>query len=117
VPTGEIVDLRASAEIHPFNYTSERPIKESLAAVDLCGKGGVGIDNCFLFDQPESPEAPTVGPAQVVWTSPATGIRLKVHTNQPAIQLYNGLHFDGSQETQVGKVEKYGTLAIEPQAW
>jgi aldose 1-epimerase len=115
IPTGEVPDVTAGE--HPFNFTSARPLKDSLGALGLCGTGSVGIDNCFVFDQPQAPEAPTTGAAEVLWSSPATGIRLSVHTNQPATQLYSGLHFDGSQVTQVGKVDKYGCLAIEPQGW
>jgi aldose 1-epimerase len=113
IPTGE---LSSTAEAdHPLNYSSPRSIGDSLAAVGFCGKDSIGLDTCFVFDAPTAPEAPAPGIAQVVWTSPATGIRMQVHTNQPAVQLYNGLHFNGSQETQLGKVAKHGTLAIEPQ--
>lgn len=104
VPTGEIVDTKGG----PLDYTSPHSLRDSLAAKDLCGKGGVGIDNCFVFPTPSDD-------AQVIWSNASTGIRMRVYTNQPAIQLYAGLGFDGSLVSHLGPVEQYGCLAIEPQ--
>ncbi|KAL1410617.1 hypothetical protein Q8F55_004634 [Vanrija albida] len=114
VPNGEVLTVSGD---HPLNYTSPHAVRDGALTAKFCGEGGVGIDNCFLFDRPEAPNSATVGPAQVVLASKATGIRLSVHTNQPAIQLYSGNGFDGSVETQLGKAEQYGSMAIEPQGW
>lgn len=119
VPTGEIADLRSvrpDGSLHPLNYTSARPIRDSLDA-NLCGDGCVGLDNCWIFDKPEPVDGPSVGPAQVIWTSEQSGIRMKVHTNQPAIQLYDCIGMDGTLATSAGTVVKYGCMAIEPQGW
>ncbi|TXT11241.1 hypothetical protein VHUM_01992 [Vanrija humicola] len=114
VPTGAVLSVSGD---HPLNYTSPRAVRDGALGAKFCGDGGVGIDNCFLFDRPEPPSSATLGPAQVILASKATGIRLAVHTNQPAIQLYSGNGFDGSVETQLGKAEQYGSIAIEPQGW
>lgn len=114
VPTGEVLTVSGD---HPLNYMSPRVVRDGALGAKFCGDGGVGIDNCFVFDRAEAPNSASVGPAQVILASKATGIRLKVHTNQPAIQLYSGNGFDGSVETQLGTAGQYSSMAIEPQGW
>lgn len=105
LPTGEIVDISRD---HPLNFANPVPIRQALAAKE-CGAGCQGIDNCFILDGGEQ--------ASIVWSSPVTGIRMIVSTNQPAIQLYACSGMDGSLGTTIGKAAQYGCLAIEPQGW
>lgn len=77
-----------------------------------------GLDNCFIFDRPASgPGLAVSDKAQLEWSSPATGIRMRVKTNQPAIQVYACSMNDGSTVTTLGPADKFGCMAIEPQGW
>lgn len=101
VPTGELV---YTGDGHPLDFTAPSAVRQSLPK---------GLDDCFLFDRPAQAEVAE----QLEWTSAATGIRMRVRTNQPAVQVYSCSMSDGSARTQLGKVERFGCMAIEPQGW
>ncbi|BEJ11376.1 hypothetical protein CspHIS471_0107980 [Cutaneotrichosporon sp. HIS471] len=98
IPTGEIM---SPAPNDALNFTVAKKVNASLPN---------GLDDCFVFDS-NAPED------KLEWTSAATGIRMRVRTNQPAIQVYSCTGSDGSAVTQLGKLESFGSLAIEPQGW
>lgn len=110
IPTGELIYTNAyGGERHPLNFTSASLVKQSLP---------VGLDHCFIFDRPATGTGLAVSEnAQLEWSSPATGIRMRVKTNQPAIQVYSCSMNDGSTVTTLGKADKFGCMAIEPQGW
>jgi aldose 1-epimerase len=99
VPTGE---LEYVAGGHPLDFTAAAKVAQALPD---------GLDNCWLFDKPGADTD------QLEWVSAASGIRMRVRTNQPAIQVYSCSASDGTAVTQLGKVERFGCLAIEPQGW
>ncbi|CAK9785996.1 galactose mutarotase-like protein [Cutaneotrichosporon oleaginosum] len=106
VPTGQLDYVAGTNgnERHPLNFTAPSAVSQALPA---------GLDHCFLFDRP----SPLEVTEQLEWRSAATGIRMRVRTNQPAIQVYSCSMSDGSASTQLGKVERFGCMAIEPQGW
>lgn len=98
VPTGELAPVAG----HALDFTAPKPIGDGRAAE--CGDGAEGIDNCFVFDRVSAEP-------QLEWTSAASGIRLRLSTDQHAVQLYA---CDAAADTTIG--EKGGELlAVEPQ--
>ncbi|GMK54769.1 hypothetical protein CspeluHIS016_0113550 [Cutaneotrichosporon spelunceum] len=95
--TGEVVYLGAKNGYH-LNFTTPKKVKMSAPN---------GLDNCFIFDDRRELE----------WTSASTGIRMRLRTNQPAVQLYSCAACGDRTTTQLGKLERFGAMAVEPQGW
>ncbi|KAL7421064.1 hypothetical protein Q5752_003948 [Cryptotrichosporon argae] len=115
IPT-HLVALKGTG--HALDFTAPKPLAVGLGA-DLL-PGVKGIDHSFVLDRPDLAPATQTGSLdvpQLVWSSPASGIRLKLHTNQPNMQLFACVGFDGSIKTEVGDVAEFGALAVEPQGW
>lgn len=117
-PTGEFVEVKQSQNgRHLLDFTSPRRIGEFAPNDEFNKTSGPGIDHAFVFDESATPDA-----VKVQWSSPVTGIRLSLKTNQDGIQVYTATHHDGSapvKKSQQGgesdKVQKFGCMAIEPQ--
>jgi galactose mutarotase-like enzyme len=62
---------------------------------------GCGIDHNFVLNHP----AGTFGLAATV-AAPGSGLKMEVHTTEPAMQLYTGNFLDGSLRGKSGR--KYG---------
>ncbi|MDR3069897.1 MAG: galactose mutarotase [Propionibacteriaceae bacterium] len=108
VPTGEIADTRGGA----LDFRTPRkigPARGEFAAAGLkAGNAYVGYDHNFVLDGEGLRDV-------VILTSP-DGLELKVRSDSPAAQIYDGDHFDGSQLSPEGKPYiKNAGLAIEPQ--
>lgn len=90
IPAGEYMHVEGG----PFDFNTPESIG---ARIDdehqQIGYGG-GYDHNFVIDQPGLDEA------IAIVSSPITGIRLRVFTSEPGVQLYTGNFLDG---TLVGK--------------
>ena len=95
IPVGEPQKVKGT----PFDYNSPHEI-------------GAVLDHNFCLDV-------STTPLQTACRLEASGIILEVQTDQPGVQIYNGLHIDtGAFKGLAGR--PYGNcagLAIEPQFW
>jgi len=124
IPTGEI--LKASQT--SLDFTSPKLVREG-ALSNPCGAGCIGIDNAFIFDNHTSScltQKTAKNPAQLLWSSPETGLTMHMRTNTPGTQIFSCATQDGSTVSHswqgptpgtAPKIEKYGCLVIEPQGW
>ena len=81
IPTGE----RIAASILGQDSSDGTAIKALLANSRYAQiTPESGIDHCFLIDNPGSREP------NAVLRSPATGVTLRLYSNQPALQVYSG---------------------------
>ncbi len=81
IPTGEIVPVSILGK----NSGDGVAIKTLLANSRYAQiTPEAGIDHCFLMDNPGSAEP------NAVLRSPATGVTMRLYSNQPALQVYSG---------------------------
>ena len=109
IPTGA---LRAVANT-PFDFSAAHPIGERIYDHDDQLQHGGGYDHSFVI---RHDGARTSLAARL--RDPLSGRTLEITTTEPAIQLYSGSVFDG---TQVGKhgqlLSKYAGVALETQQY
>ncbi|KXT08322.1 hypothetical protein AC579_930 [Pseudocercospora musae] len=95
-------------------------------AEGFCGTGCTGIDNAFVndFSPDAAPKDPTRNVLQL--SSPSTGIKLDIETDQGGLQIYTCVGQNGTipvkrdqqhVKGQTTYVEKYGCIVIETQDW
>ncbi|MDR1431346.1 MAG: galactose mutarotase [Propionibacteriaceae bacterium] len=105
IPTGEIADVTDTA----LDFRQPRVISEARA--DLIAQGlaaGEGYDHNFVVDGEGLRE-------HLILTGP-DGLRLRLLSDAPCVQLYDGANFDGSPTSREGRpYTKYAGLAVEPQ--
>ena len=88
IPTGEI----ASVEGTPFDFRSEKPLRDGILATHKDIAIGGGLDHCVVFtDRGEGMQE------RITVTSPDGLVTLKAYTDMPAVQLYSG-NFLGNKE-------------------
>ena len=85
--TGEIVPVAGT----PFDFTTAHAIGDQIAADDEQIRNGNGYDHNWVLDT-----AGDVTKVAVELYCPATGIDLKVYTDEPGIQVYSGNFLDGT---------------------
>ena len=93
--TGEIAPVAGT----PFDFTTAHLISDGITADNEQVRFGNGYDHNWVLD--------TIGDINVVAAElycPATGIDLKVYTNEPGIQVYTGNFLDGSVTGKKGIV-------------
>ena len=124
IPTGEI--LKASQT--SLDFTTAKKVREG-ALTNSCGGTCVGIDNAFVFDNHSTScltQQTAKKPAQLIWSSPDTGLTMHMRTNTPGTQIFSCATQDGSTVSHswqgptpgvAPKIEQYGCLVIEPQGW
>jgi aldose 1-epimerase len=107
-------------------YSKPKTIGQDILNATLCGAGCVGYDNAFILDRPPYSGDQDAAITALSWSSPTTGIKLDVATNQGGLQIYSCVGQNGtigvkaSQEHADGGksyVQKYGCLVIETQDW
>ncbi|KAG9767709.1 aldose 1-epimerase [Exophiala dermatitidis] len=128
IPTGA---LGSVSNLQAINFTSPKLFGTAVDnATGVCGQGCTGVDNAFIVDRPPNSGATSSSfPVLSLW-SETTGIQLDVSTNQQGIQIYTCNGQNGTipvkqsqQQRNNGTqgaakfVNKYGCLAIEPQAY
>jgi aldose 1-epimerase len=88
IPTGAFRNVSGT----PLDFLQARPIGDGWnSTIGLPGPGKLGFDTCWVNDG----WAPATDPKLEVW-SPASGIKMSVTTDQPAIQLYTCSGMDGT---------------------
>ena len=123
VPTGGLQSVKypfASPGL-PLNFTGPKQIYEGALYAQQCGDGCTGIDNAFIIDRPPYSGVNSIEATQLYWSSPDTGLTMKVKTNQQSFQIYSCVGQDGTIKSHASQgsppIEKYGCLVIEPQQW
>ena len=107
IPTGEI----ASVGNTPLDFRRPTPVGERIKADFVALKYGKGYDHNFILNK----KGKEISPAAEVY-EPATGIVMKVSTDQPAIQFYSGNFMDGKDTGKRGDKHNYRTgIALEAQ--
>lgn len=116
VPTGNLESVKGTA----FDFTTAKPIGRDLQSAQKCGLSCIGYDNAFVLDRPHS-GTEGVDLMMLSLTSPATGIRMDIRTNQACLQIYNCIGQNGTigvkQSQQHGGdqktyVEKFGCVSV-----
>ncbi len=107
IPTGEIADLTGT----PLDFRKPTVIGERIETDFLALKYGKGYDHNYVLSKKNGETAPA---AEVY--EPATGIVMKVSTDQPAIQFYSGNFMDGVDKGKRGDAHNYRCgIALETQ--
>lgn len=107
IPTGEI----ATVENTPLDFRKPTPVGDRINVDFVALKYGKGYDHNFVLNK----KAGEMSLAANVY-EPATGIVMKVSTDQPAIQFYSGNFMDGKDTGKRGDKHKHRTgIALEAQ--
>jgi aldose 1-epimerase len=107
IPTGEIADLTST----PLDFRKPTVIGDRINTDFLAIKYGKGYDHNFVLIK----KAGEITQAAEVY-EPATGIVMKVTTDQPAIQFYSGNFMDGVDKGKRGDKHNYRCgIALETQ--
>jgi aldose 1-epimerase len=107
IPTGEIADLTNT----PLDFRKPTTVGERINTDFLALKYGLGYDHNFVLNK----KGLEISLAAEVY-EPATGIVMKVSTDQPAIQFYSGNFMDGKDTGKRGDKHNYRTgIALEAQ--
>ena len=105
--TGEIVPVEGT----PFDFTVPKPVGQDIEADCQQLRNGRGYDHNWCLD--------TVGDISLVACelySPASGIDLKVYTDEPGVQVYSGNFLDGTVTGKKGIVYNQRTaICLETQ--
>ena len=107
--TGEIVPVADT----PFDFTTAHAIGDAIAADDEQIRNGNGYDHNWVLDT-----AGDINGVAVELYCPATGIDLKVYTDEPGIQVYSGNFLDGTVTGKKGIVynQRHG-ICLETQKY
>ena len=107
--TGEIVPVEGT----PFDFTSAHAVGDQIAAEDEQVRNGNGYDHNWVLDT-----AGDITKVAVELYCPATGIDLKVYTDEPGIQVYSGNFLDGTVTGKKGVVynQRHG-ICLETQKY
>jgi aldose 1-epimerase len=107
--TGEIVPVAGT----PFDFTTAHAIGDQIAADDEQIRNGNGYDHNWVLDT-----AGDITKVAVELYCPATGIDLKVYTDEPGIQVYSGNFLDGTVTGKKGVVynQRHG-ICLETQKY
>lgn len=92
IPTGEIKSVLGT----PFDFNSAKAIGRDIDSVGGILKNSAIYDTCFNFTHGET-KAPML---RGELYCPQSGIRMKIFTNQPCVQLYTGAKNSVALETQ-----------------
>ena len=108
IPTGEIAEVSGT----PFDLREPCVIGERAESDHPQIVKARGFDHCFLIDGEEG----ALRPAAEAY-SPKTGIRMKVATDQPALQFYTAGFLSGGPAGKGGAVYRdRGAFCIETQS-
>lgn len=121
IPTGELAVTKDTV----LDFTEPKKFGQDIfQAKDVCGLGCVGYDTAFIIDRPRNSGVEETELVQLSMSSPNTGIKMDVRTNQQGFQIFDCHDQDGSMKVkksqQHGKnstVPKYGCIVVETQDW
>lgn len=122
VPTGNISVVKGT----PLDFTEPKQIgKDIYKTVNGCGTGCTGYDDAFIMDRPRYSYYGDPGLTLLEMSSPATGIKMKLETNQQSLQVYtcnvvtSPATIKAKKDQQHGNgnttYDKYGCTVIETQ--
>jgi aldose 1-epimerase len=105
--TGEIVPVAGT----PFDFTKAHAVGDQIADDNEQIRNGNGYDHNWVLDT-----AGDLAKVAVELYSPASGIDLKVYTDEPGIQVYSGNFLDGTVTGKKGVVynQRHG-ICLETQ--
>ena len=107
--TGEIAPVEGT----PFDFRQPKPIGQDICADHEQIRFGNGFDHNWVL----ATDGDDTVPAVELW-SPASGIDLKVYTDEPGIQVYTGNFLDGSVTGKKGIVYQQRTgICLETQKY
>lgn len=108
IPTGEIAPVDGT----PMDFRTAKEIGRDINADFPALKYGKGYDNCWVLDG-------ATGLRQAAeLSSPVSGRRLEIWTDQPAAQVYTGNWLEGSPVSKSGRAyHDYDGVAIECQGF
>lgn len=107
VPTGALDPVEGT----PMDFRSPKAVGRDMKADFPALNYGKGYDNCWCLDAYDA--AMHLG---AVLVEPASGRKLEVYTDQPAVQVYGGNWLAGCPEGKGGAVyTDYDAIAIECQ--
>lgn len=105
--TGEIVPVAGT----PFDFTQPRPIVDGIDADNEQIRNGHGYDHNWVLDT-----GGNITRLACELYSPASGIDLKVYTDEPGVQVYSGNFLDGTVSGKGGLVYNHRTaICLETQ--
>ena len=101
LPTGKLLPVEGT----PFDFRTKKPIGRDIQADDVQLHNGGGYDHCYVLS----------GLNAAVLTAPGTGIRMRVITDLPGMQVYSG-NFLTTRKGHGGQVFGYrDAVALETQ--
>ena len=109
VPTGALETVAGTA----FDFTSPKPIGQDIQRADQCGFNCTGYDNAFIMDRPRYAGVESTDLTLLSISSPATGIRMDVKTNQQSIQFYSCIGQNGTIPVKQSQQHGNATRAVE----
>ena len=108
IPSGEIRPVAGT----PFDFRTSALLGARIRETDPQLFHGLGYDHCFVLNRthPGKPEC------AITVHDPATGRVLRIHTDQPGIQVYTGNKLTGAFAGHGGLTYRQSAgLALEPQ--
>ena len=107
--TGEIAPVADT----PFDFTTAHAVGDQIAADNEQIRNGNGYDHNWVLDTKGD-----INAVAVELYCPATGIDLKVYTDEPGIQVYSGNFLDGTVTGKKGVVynQRHG-ICLETQKY
>ncbi|MBR4630527.1 MAG: galactose mutarotase [Treponema sp.] len=112
IPTGKIIDVRDRKE---FDFRSPKKIGRDISMCDE--RIGHGYDNCFVTSAYECGSNAKDGKDLCRFgsvTSPLTGIKMEIFTNQIGVQVYSGNFLKGTGKEGLEN-KKYDGVCFETQ--
>lgn len=107
IPTGEIAEVAGSDMDFRKPALLGKAIQSSLPQILMKD----GLDHTWVLNRKDKELT-----RACILSEPESGRAVEVFTTQPALQVYTGNHFDGSQKEKSGKpLQKYAGVALEAQ--
>lgn len=110
----------------PLDFTKPHTVGSRIKnTVNNCGTGCTGYDNAFIIDRPSSSGPDSTDLTLLTMSSPSTGIRLDVRTNQHSLQIYSCNGLNGTivakstqqHSSSTTNYDQYSCIVIETQQW
>jgi len=106
IPSGAVLPVAGT----PFDFTRPRPIGQAMP-------GPEGFDHCFCLSAPlRAMDGHLLRPCATL-ADPASGRQLRIWTNEIGLQVYTGVHFDGSAGKAGARYHSFGGVALETQGF
>lgn len=123
VPNGTIGSVHGTY----LDYTKPATIGSKILSgpKDSCGVDCTGYNNAMILDRPRSSGHESADLVVLSMSSPETGIKMDVRTNQQNLEIFSCNFFNGNipvKSSQVhtgvkGSYDRHGCVVIEPQGW